>query len=151
MVLEINEEIFLYTFAGEEDFSSAKANQIYGKTTYLFDLDTFTVCESGTDEARAAERTIVFPSLTRAQAQREYIKALDNKRLNHIFKNLDGKAYWDMFWKYFDDGADKFNAFNMFEDRLRIQKIVEWCDENNIPYYINKKDEVIRDIMEYEM
>lgn len=97
MVLEINEEIYLYTFAGEEDFGSAKANQIYGKTTYLFDLDTFTVCESGTDEAMAAERTIVFPAVTRAQAQREYIKALDNKRMNHIFRNLDGKAYWDMF------------------------------------------------------
>ena len=136
MVLEINEEIYLYTFAGEEDFGSAKTNP-YKKTTYLFDLDTFTVYKSGTDEARAAERTIVFPSVTRAQAQREYIKALDNKRLNHIFRNLDG--------------ADKFNSFNMFEDRLRIQKIVEWCEENSIPYYINKKDEVIKEIMEYEM
>ena len=37
------------------------------------------------------------------------------------------------------------------EDRLRIQKIVEWCEENSIPYYINKKDEVIKEIMEYEM
>ena len=151
MVLEINEEIYLYTFAGEDNFGSEKANRGKERTTYLIDLDTFTVCESGTDEARVAERTIAFPSLTRAQAQREYIKALDNKHLNHIFRNLDGKEYWNTFWKYFDDGADKFNAFNIFEDRLRIQKIVEWCDENCIPYYINKKDEVIKDIMECKM
>ena len=81
MVLEINEEIYLYTFAGEDNFGSEKANRGKERTTYLFDLDTFTVCESGTDEARAAERTIAFPSLTRAQAQREYIKALDNSIL----------------------------------------------------------------------
>lgn len=38
MVLEINEEIYLYTFAGEDNFGSEKANRGKERTTYLLTL-----------------------------------------------------------------------------------------------------------------
>ena len=134
MILTINEELYRFTFAERP-------------VTYIFDPDSYLICESGTDEAAAVENPILFPSATRAEAQKAYIKSLDNKRLNHIFKGLDDREYWDTFWKYFDDGGLKFHDFNLFEDRYRLNMIISWCEENNIPYYLDKKDEFIKRII----
>ncbi|MGN0610524.1 MAG: hypothetical protein ACI4JI_01960 [Ruminiclostridium sp.] len=125
-----------------------KNKVIYEPVTYLFDLDTFLVYPSETEEAKAINRAIVFPAVTRAEAQKAYIKSLNNKKLNYIFKDLDDNDYWNTFWKYFDDGGEKLNSFNSFEEYYRIQTIIEWCEENNIPYWINKKDQFIKMVLE---
>lgn len=147
MILEINEELYGFTFA-EKSFLDLNNKVIYEPVTYLFDLDTFVVCMSGTDETEAMERTIVFPAVTRAEAQKAYIKSLNNKKLNSIFYCLNDNDYWSTFWKYFDDGGEKLTTFNRFERYYRIKKIVDWCEENNIPYYINKKDQFIKCVLE---
>ena len=148
MILEINEELYRFTFAEISYLDINKKKVIYEPVTYLFDLDTFLVCLSETEEAKTVNRSIVFPSVTRAEAQKAYIKFLNNKKLNSIFRDLDDNDYWNTFWKYFDDGGEKFSAFNRFEEYYRIQAIIDWCEENNIPYWINKKDQFIKWVLE---
>ena len=153
MILKINKELYNFTFAerGVLDENSKYPlgyKFINEPVSYIFDPDSCIVCESGTDEAEAVENHIVFPYVTRMEAQREYIKSLDDNRINDIFKGLDEKEYWDTFWQYFDDSGEKFTEFNKFEKRYRINKIIKWCEENNIPYYIDKKDEFIKKIFE---
>ena len=152
MVLKINKDLYEFTFAERIIFNRfkkpAEGMVIYEPVTYIFDPNSYLICESGTDEASAVEDPIIFPSATRAEAQKAYIKSLNDKKIDRIFKDLDEKEYWDMFWKLFDDGGEKFYAFNMFEARYRLKKIISWCDENNIPYYVDKKDKFIKRIFE---
>lgn len=152
MILKINEELYWFTFAERKVFHRFNKNPAEGRVnympvTYVFDPDSYLICESGTDEAATVEAPIVFPSATREEAQKAYIKSLNDKKLDRIFKELNEKEYWDMFWRLFDDGGEKFHAFNMFEERYRLNKIISWCDENNIPYYLDKRDEFIKRIL----
>lgn len=151
MILKINEELCSFTFAGkgilhENNKYPFGYKFVNEPAAYFFDPDSGIVCESGTDDAEAIDDPIVFPSVTRIEVQKEYIKSLDDKKLNDIFKGLDDKEYWDTFWQYFDDGGEKFTAFGIFEKRYRINKIIKWCEENNIPYYVDKKDEFIKNV-----
>ena len=148
MILEINEELYMFTFAEQSYLDMNKNKVIYEPVTYIFDLDTFLVYPSENEEAKTVNRAIVFPSVTRAEAQKAYIKSLNNKKLNYIFKDLDDNDYWNTFWKYFDDGGEKLNDFNSFEEYYRMQTIIDWCEENNIPYWINKKDQFIKMVLE---
>ena len=120
---------------------------IYEPVTYIFDPYSFLICEKGTAEADAVAEPIIFPSVTRLEAQKAYIRSLDDKKLDRIFSALDDKGYWDTFWNVFDDGGDKLISFEKFERRYRLRKITKWCDIHNIPYYIDKKDEFIQWIL----
>ena len=121
---------------------------LYEPVIFIFDPDTYIICEKGTDEADAVAEPMIFPSVTRLEAQKAYIRSLDDKKLNRIFSDLDDKEYFDTFWNVFDDGGEKLVSFEKFERRYRLRKITDWCDENIIPYYIDQKDDFIRRILE---
>ena len=153
MVLKIDSTIFGYTdnlrgALDKNDKYTLGYKVIYEPVTYIFDLDSFLVCEKGTAEADAVAEPIIFPSVTRLEAQKAYVKRLDNKQLDRIFSDLNDEEYRNTFWNYFDDGGEKLLAFERFEKRYRLRKITEWCDENNIPYYFDKKDDLIHRILE---
>ena len=144
-------------FTGADDMVLKIDSTVYGYTdkisdtesvAYIFDPDSFLIVEKGSNEADTVAEPLIFPSVTRSETQRAYVKSFDDKKLDHIFSDLDDKEYWDTFWNIFDDGGEKLIAFEKFERRYRIQKITEWCDENNIPYYIDKKDDFINWILE---
>ena len=84
MILEINEELYMFTCAEQSYLDMNKNKVIYEPVTYIFDLDTFLVYPSETEEAKSVNRAIVFPSVTRAEAQKAYIKSLNNKKLDYI-------------------------------------------------------------------
>lgn len=149
MILEINEDLYRYTWALEMIMDESRLKVIYKHVTYVFDVDSFIVCRKDSSEAEAVEKYIVFPAIERVDAQRAYVSSLNNKRLNNAFGNLDDNEFFDKFWNYFDDGGQKLRDFEMFEEYYRIKRIVEWCEENAIPYYLNKKDELIKRALDY--
>lgn len=156
MVLEINEQLLGFTFAEQGFLDESKAyplgcKLIYEPVIYIFDPDSFAVCRKNSDEAEAVENPIMFPSVTRAEAQKAYISFLNDPKLSAVFNGLGDKEYWDTFWNYFDDGGEKFAEFNRFEKYYRIKSITDWCEINNIPYYINNRDEFIRSISEFRL
>lgn len=149
MILEINRDLFDYTDAVEMIWDEPRLKVIYKQVTYIFDTDSFIVCRKDSPEAAAVENFIVFPAVERVDAQRAYVSLLNNRRLNNAFGNLDDKEFFDKFWNYFDDGGQKLHDFEMFEEYYRIKRIVQWCEENAIPYYLNKKDEFIKRALDY--
>lgn len=153
MVLKIDSTIYGYAnnlrgFLDINEKYPLGQKVIYKPITFIFDPFSYLICEKGTEEADSVIEPIIFPSVTRLEAQKAYIKSLDNKKLNRIFDGLDDKEYWYTFWDYFDDDGDKLFSFEKFERLYTLKKITDWCDENNIPYYIDKKDDFIRWILE---
>lgn len=138
MKLEINEELYRYTYAEEMLFDASKNKVIYKPVTYIFDAYSFSICRNDSDEAKAADDPIVFPAIAGIEAQRAYVKALNNRKLNNAFKNLDDDAFSKTFWHYFDDGRQRLGDYREFEEYFRIKKIIDWCEENSIPYYLSE-------------
>lgn len=151
MKLEVNEELYRCTFSEEGYWNERMTRVFYRTVTYIFDSDSFIICRKDAPEAEAVENPIVFPAVSRIEAQRAYIGALNNKKLQNDFKNLKDDEYWKLFWRYFDDGARKLQDYEIFEERYRIKRIVDWCEENYIPYFINKGDKFIKHIMDYNI
>lgn len=135
MELEINHELYSCTFP---------------PNVYVFDPYSFTICKKDSDESKSIDSPIAFPSIERIEAQRAYVDSLNNKQLNIKFKNISDGEYSTKFWHYFDDGWLKLNDYERFEDYYRIKKIVDWCEENYIPYFINRKDEFIKRVLDYK-
>lgn len=151
MNLEINEKLYYYTFGEEGYLNEQMLRVLYRPITYIFDPDSFIICRKDAPEAESVENPIVFPAVSRIEAQRAYVGALNNKKLQNDFKNLDDDKFWNLFWGYFDDGAQKLRDYEMFEEKYRIKRIVDWCEENYIPYFINKKDEFIKEVLDYNI
>ena len=68
------------------------------------------------------------------------MKSLNNRKLNKIFSEITSDdRYSEVFWKYFDDGWHNLTDIYRLEKKYRINRIIEWCEENYIPYYLNKR------------
>ena len=128
MNLEITEELYRYTFAEKNG-------------EYIFDTDSFIVCRADSDEAAAIKSPVVFPAISQIEEMKAYVKQLNNTKIQHAFHNLTDEEYKDVFWKYFDDGGNNL-MYVQFEKYFRITKIIEWCNDNGIPYFI--KDEYLK-------
>lgn len=135
MKLEINRELYSYTFSSD---------------VYIFDPYSFAIYKKDSDESKSIDTPIIFPTVARIEAQKAYVNSLNNKKLYNKFKNLNDGEYSNRFWHYFDDGWQKLIDYERFEDYYRIKRIVDWCDENYIPYFINQKDEFIKRVLDYK-
>lgn len=152
MKLAINERLYSFTNAIEMYLDENEAyplgmKVIYKPVVYIFDWYSFSVCRSDSEEAESIENPIIFPAVTSLEAQKAYVKSLNNRKLNNIFNRLSDEEYSNVFWKYFDDGWQELGKYYKFEEKYRLNRIAEWCDENYIPYYFDKKDEFIRRIL----
>lgn len=152
MKLAINERLYCFTNAIEMYLDENEAyplgmKVIYKPVVYIFDWYSFSVCRKDSEEAEYIENPIIFPAVTSLEAQKAYVKSLNNRRLNNIFNRLSDEEYSNVFWEYFDDGWQELGKYYKFEEKYRLNRIAEWCDENYIPYYFDKKDEFIRRIL----
>lgn len=86
---------------------------------------------------------IEFPEVTRIMSMKAYIENLSNRKLKNGFEDLTDEEFWNYFWEIFDDGGDILHDFERFENNHALRIITEWCDENNIPYYIDKSDSLL--------
>ncbi|HBH94696.1 MAG TPA: hypothetical protein DDX91_03035 [Ruminococcaceae bacterium] len=150
MKFEINETAYRFTYG--EQHRLDKGGSKYSRficEVYIFDPDTFLVCSKRSYSSKAMGSPLLYPFASGLDVQKAYIKFFKDKKLESEFSRLDDNAYWNTFWKRFDDGGQKLADYNKFEDFYRIKMIVDWCENNSIPYFVNKKDEFIRYTMEY--
>lgn len=149
MKFEINETAYRFTYGEQHRLNKDSKYSRFICEAYIFAPDTFLVCSKRSYSAKAMGSPLLYPFASRLDVQKAYIKFLKDKKLESEFSRLDDNDYWNTFWKRFDDGGQKLADYNKFEDFYRIKMIVDWCENNSIPYFINKKDEFIRYTMEY--
>lgn len=145
MQLEITRELLQYTYGYTAKLDVNEKyplgmKVIYEPTAYLFDAETFLICDKGSDESDYLGDTIPFPIVNQHEAMHAYVDSINNKRITNIFKHLPEEDFGKVFWGVFDDGGENFRAYQRFEDSYRYSAIIKWCDNNNIPYYIKNSD-----------
>lgn len=130
MVLKIDYEVFKLVSVETE--------------TYYFDPDTYLIVDKTSNEAKFVEYPISFPFTAKYEAERAFIQTL-NKTLRQFFDRIkDEKEFENWFWGTVDDGGQNLRDFRIFEDRYQLKKITDWCEENNIAYYVDKSDWYIK-------
>lgn len=149
MKLKIDRALYQCTFAEEAVFDDTKYKVLYRSVTYIFDPYSFIVLRSDTEEAKEVENAVVFAAVSDTEAQRAFVASLNNRRLARAFGNLDDNAFSNKFWQYFDDGGQKLSDYRSFEEYYRIKRIADWCEENYIPYYLDRSDKLTDRVMKY--
>lgn len=153
MQLELTDILYGYTFAEERCLDVNEKyplgmKVLYKPLAYVFDPDSYIICRAGTDEAKAIEYPLVFPAVPHIEVMRAYVDQLNDRKLRFDFRELNDDDFQKLFWGCFDDGGEKLADVRKFEEYYRYSKIVEWCDENGIAYYI--KDENIKKALAYK-
>ncbi|MCR5540960.1 MAG: hypothetical protein K6F71_09130 [Ruminococcus sp.] len=152
MQLEITRELLPYTcgYTAKLDVNDKYPlgmKVIYEPTAYLFDAETFLICDKDSDESDYLCDTIPFPIVNQHEAMHAFVDSINNKRITNLFRYLPDEDFGKVFWGVFDDGGENFCAYHRFEEKYRYNIIIKWCEDNNIPYYI--KDPDILKVLEY--
>ena len=151
MQLEITRELLQYTY----DYTAKlDVNEkyplgmkvIYEPTAYLFDAETFLICDKDSDESEYLGDTTPFPIVNQHEAMHAFVNSINNKRITNLFRYLPDEDFGKVFWGVFDDGGENFCAYHRFEEKYRYNIIIKWCEDNNIPHFI--KDQNIKKVLE---
>ena len=130
MILKIDYEVFKLVRAESEQF--------------WFDPYTYLIVDKVSDEAEFIEEPIPFPFIEKNEAEKAYTKTC-GKSTRQFFESItDEKDFMNWFWGTVDDGGENLMGFRIFEDKYHLKKITDWCEENSIPYYVDKNDWYIK-------
>lgn len=77
---------------------------------------------------------IPFASVSNEEIMRAFIAKKNNKKLNSVFDKLDGDAFVDSFWKYYNAFYEFRDGFEDFQNQYINTRISHWCEENGIDY-----------------
>lgn len=111
---------------------------------WLFDLDTFQFYEKNSKDVEFLTNYLPFPTVNDYNCKKAFLDKLNStKKIPHKVMELLDKDFELWFWNIVDDGDDRLNEFDRFEKQYSVNKIINWCDENNIPHYIDKSDDLL--------
>lgn len=130
MILRIDYEVFRHT-----------------RIKSLFDPYSYQVFPENSVDRSENPELIVFPMVTRIMSMRAYVEELSNSKIKKSFVGLTDEEFWNLFWETFDDGGEILCGFERFEYNHALRMITEWCDENSIPYYIDKSDSFLHRLL----
>lgn len=77
---------------------------------------------------------IPFLTITNEEVIRAYIKSLNNPKVSAKFDGLSSYDCVEIFWKYFNAYKEISSGFDGFEQKYVLDKVVEWCEENEVNY-----------------
>lgn len=107
---------------------------------YLFDPFTYQIFPKDSVDSDNYADFLEYPLISRKESMHAFVESLNNKKLNKTFANLSDDDFADLFWGTFDDGGLWLTKFEKFQNKYTLVKLTEWCDNNSIPYYIDKSD-----------
>ncbi|MCM1285528.1 MAG: hypothetical protein NC213_01880 [Acetobacter sp.] len=116
--------------------------QIWGASTEFWfsrtDYSIYNEVDLPSDDASKLFETgfIPFVSVSNEELIRAYVASLDNKKITAVLDKLNGEAYIETFWKYFNAYKEVSDGFDEFEKSYVINKLAEWCGDNSIEYKI---------------
>ncbi|MDE5557047.1 MAG: hypothetical protein K2J32_05045 [Ruminococcus sp.] len=111
---------------------------------YLFDMFTYQIFLKDSVDFDNYYDFLEYPLISRKESMHAFVESLNNKTLNRKFANLSDGDFADLFWGTFDDGGLWLTRFEKFQNKYTLVKLMEWCDKNNIPYYIDKSDNFMK-------
>lgn len=70
---------------------------------------------------------------------RAFVKFRGSAKLNGILQKVHSDDFIETFWKYFNAYPELKEGLTEFGDKFILEKLKEWCSENNITYEISDK------------
>lgn len=102
-----------------------------------FDLETGELYWANSIPAGVSVDTLLrFPKVRQVDIMRAYVSHLNDRSIANHFRGLTDEAFWNRFWKEFDDDGYWLSNFSQFEDSFLLQTVTSWCRENGVPYYV---------------
>lgn len=80
---------------------------------------------------------IPFISVSNEEIMRAFVKQRGSAKLNGILQKVHSDHFIETFWKYFNVYPELKEGLNEFAQKFLIDKLCEWCKENNINYIIS--------------
>lgn len=114
---------------------------------YVFDLDTYLICEKNSDDEDFMTNPISFPKVNYNEAMNLYVKSINNPKAGSMFAGLSEEECKNWFWWQHYDSIENSDETRFFITRFLLQTIVNWCEENNVAYYIDRNDKYLKNVL----
>lgn len=79
---------------------------------------------------------IPFVSVSNEEVMRAFVKHKGSEKLNAILQKVHSDDFIETFWKYFNVYPELKEGLTEFGDEFIVEKVCEWCKENNVDYEV---------------
>lgn len=114
---------------------------------YVFDLDTYLICEKYSNSEDFLTNPISFPKVDYIEAMNAYVKSMNSKKIESMFSGLSEEECKDWFWMQHYDSIENSDEDRYFITRFMLRTITEWCEENSIAYYVDRNDKTLKTVL----
>ena len=122
-----------------------RALEAYDKgISFVFDMDTYNIYPVNSEDAEQAGCPLDYPRIddtVMLDSMKAFIEHIGDKRLKKLFSDADDEHYGKLFWDVLDNGSELlWHDYPHFLKLYTAEHIADWCEENGIAYYIDKKN-----------
>lgn len=108
-----------YTVKNISEFSAVEKPEEVGQTVYFVSLGI-----------------IPFITVSNEEIMRAFVKKKGSTKLNAVLNRVNNEDFIETFWKYFNAYPELKDGFDEFTSSYMLDKIIDWCKENNIEYSV---------------
>ena len=136
MELVINDELLRKCGSGLSEYWFSYKNYNILSISELKDMEK--PDDMGQTEFYVSMGIIPFVSVSNEEIMRAFVKMKGSAKLNAVLQKVHSEDFIETFWKYFNAYPELKEGLDEFANDFIINKVSEWCEENNINYKIAK-------------
>ena len=136
MELVINDELLRKCGSGSSEYWFSYRNYNILSISELRDMEK--PADMGQTEFYVSMGIIPFVSVSNEEIMRAFVKMKGSAKLNAVLQKVHSEDFIETFWKYFNAYTELKEGLDEFANDFIINKVSEWCEENNINYKIAK-------------
>uniref|UniRef100_UPI0040267181 hypothetical protein n=1 Tax=Eubacterium sp. TaxID=142586 RepID=UPI0040267181 len=137
MTLIIDDELLQKCGGGSSEYWFSYADYTIKNISELDDLDR--PDDIGQTAYYVSLGLIPFLTVSNEEVMRAFVKFRGSAKLNGILQKVHSDDFIETFWKYFNAYPELKEGLTEFGDKFILEKLKEWCSENNITYEISDK------------
>lgn len=137
MTLIIDDELLQKCGGGSSEYWFSYADYTIKNISELDDLDR--PDDIGQTAYYVSLGLIPFLAVSNEEVMRAFVKFRGSAKLNGILQKVHSDDFIETFWKYFNAYPELKEGLTEFGDKFILEKLKEWCSENNITYEISDK------------
>lgn len=137
MTLVINNELLQKLGGGSSEYWFSYRDYTVKSISELQDLDK--PDDVGQTAYLVSLGLIPMLSVSNEEVMRAFIKQRGSAKLRGVLSKVHPDDFIETFWKYFNAYPELKDGLVDFGDRYIVNKLIEWCVENNITYSVDKE------------
>lgn len=135
MTLIIDDELLQKCGGGSSEYWFSYADYTIKNISELDELDK--PDDVGQTAYYVSLGLIPFLTVSNEEVMRAFVKFRGSVKLNGILQKVHSDDFIETFWKYFNAYPELKDGLTEFGDKFIVEKLKEWCAENNISYELS--------------